>query len=724
MDRPLAGRVGVPQMLTVQIALLAAGLTVAQLQPLWTQFTAIALFAANTSLLAVITLASHGFPRIRLSAAAILLVGGVGLFWTWSALMTWPHMYRRFLSDPRSSLAIAGAVGFSLLGALVLRWIFRAGKAASRRDCRGEAVILVLPLLMLPVLWQTGFAPLYATVFLSAYALFHEPRIVRSFYAALAFFATLFAIGALAQYVAAGGRQWITYLDTESTRLGGGEWLRYPIELALFFTVSAICTTSLFGREASRSRRWLLAASLTVQCIAVLLTWTRAAWAAVGLVGLIVARRRRAWLWAFLGAVSLLIVVSVVRDRPLWFVLQVDHRREWLGGWQVFLSHPILGVGVGGWALLNRYNELYTSHNIVLQFLSEVGLIGTALVGAVVVFIVQRLYVAMRQGSAEYREVAFPALLALAALTVFALTNASTIFPCAAIIVLVLLAAVLGPARALTEDDAKEGPSACTGTQDARRRIPKAVVFLGTAALLVYLSASIVQDLRLRAESPEVPRVVDPPRLDGSIGADEWQNALTITRFVDWETGGPVIPATTCYVTYDEASLYIAFICEEDDPRVLDRLTEPMRADIWDHDSVEVHIDPGNRDRDEYAFFLSPAGDRWQTHIGFKYGDYAHGDCGTVVRQPWHYPWRGITLVGERGWVAEMAIPFREMGVPELNPGARVGILVARNRPEAVSGDNVQVSVWPLAHGAMNLASEFQDVRLAGMPRAVMGAAQ
>ncbi|RKQ53386.1 O-antigen ligase [Vogesella indigofera] len=67
---------------------------------------------------------------------------------------------------------------------------------------------------------------------------------------------------------------------------------------------------------------------------------------------------------------------------------------EWQKAWQVFLEHPLFGVGLGGYAaesvrlevamgFAGQWSEswLFThSHNLILQLLAETGLLGTAVV--------------------------------------------------------------------------------------------------------------------------------------------------------------------------------------------------------------------------------------------------------------------------------------------------------------------------------------------------------
>lgn len=74
-------------------------------------------------------------------------------------------------------------------------------------------------------------------------------------------------------------------------------------------------------------------------------------------------------------------------------------RVEWSKAWQVFLDHPVWGVGLGGYSWHSVWLETYGgwpkvpeswlfvhSHNIVFQLLAETGLVDTLLLGGGVVF--------------------------------------------------------------------------------------------------------------------------------------------------------------------------------------------------------------------------------------------------------------------------------------------------------------------------------------------------
>jgi len=64
------------------------------------------------------------------------------------------------------------------------------------------------------------------------------------------------------------------------------------------------------------------------------------------------------------------------------YIEQPDARRIhiWQNSWEIFSNHPLVGVGLGnkGFITLNNLGFYYpTSHNFVLQSLSETGLLGT-----------------------------------------------------------------------------------------------------------------------------------------------------------------------------------------------------------------------------------------------------------------------------------------------------------------------------------------------------------
>lgn len=94
-----------------------------------------------------------------------------------------------------------------------------------------------------------------------------------------------------------------------------------------------------------------------------------------------------------LNAIGLPINVQSGSERLLEAGMGVRRRVEWVKAWDIFLAHPLLGVGLGNFAHYTVAMEAYAGlpkfpeswlftncHNLFFQLLAETGLIGTAIV--------------------------------------------------------------------------------------------------------------------------------------------------------------------------------------------------------------------------------------------------------------------------------------------------------------------------------------------------------
>jgi len=167
------------------------------------------------------------------------------------------------------------------------------------------------------------------------------------------------------------------------------------------------------------------------------------------------------------------------------------------------------------------------------------------------------------------------------------------------------------------------------------------------AALLVLLAA-IARGAGLAAQTAtahhslsvppiiEIQRVAEPPRL-GAFTAP-WSTArpadvMPIADFRQRKPGDgvPVSQRTTAYVSYDDANLYVVFVCQDDPAKVRANVTR--REDIGDDDQVAVFL--VQRD-----------------------GIFTEGQSEDLS---FDAVWRSEGQVTDSGYVVRFAIPFRSL---------------------------------------------------------------
>jgi hypothetical protein len=96
----------------------------------------------------------------------------------------------------------------------------------------------------------------------------------------------------------------------------------------------------------------------------------------------------------------------------------------------------------------------------------------------------------------------------------------------------------------------------------------------------VVLEAVLLGFVPLAAQAPggavTIPRVDRPPKLEDFLAADPPPGVARVTEFRQREPGdgAPASAPTTAYLSYDDANLYVVFVCRDDAARV----TRPGRG--------------------------------------------------------------------------------------------------------------------------------------------------
>jgi hypothetical protein len=164
------------------------------------------------------------------------------------------------------------------------------------------------------------------------------------------------------------------------------------------------------------------------------------------------------------------------------------------------------------------------------------------------------------------------------------------------------------------------------------------------------------------------PRLAKPPEIDGELDDPAW---LEVSNHPGAVLSGWKIPASgdqperlapqqrIVYIAYDDDALYIALQAFVAD---LEQLYADGGGNPFLGDCLEVHLNV-------------PNGSYFQCGIDFK-GNVALGTAqpGTDVQSL-----RGETALGDNFWTAELAIPWKLLGMkPEK--GARLGLALSANR--------------------------------------------
>lgn len=162
------------------------------------------------------------------------------------------------------------------------------------------------------------------------------------------------------------------------------------------------------------------------------------------------------------------------------------------------------------------------------------------------------------------------------------------------------------------------------------------------------------------------PKVEKPPKIDGNLGEQEWQNAQWSDYFVDIEGSSKPLPAhnTRMKMVWDDSCLYIA--AELIEPHIWATL-KSRDAIIYHDNDFEVFIDTENNVHQYYEIEVNA----YNTVLDlFMPKPYRNGGK-ALINWNLHKFRSAVRIDGtmndpsdiDKGWTVEMAIPFSSISV-------------------------------------------------------------
>ena len=173
-------------------------------------------------------------------------------------------------------------------------------------------------------------------------------------------------------------------------------------------------------------------------------------------------------------------------------------------------------------------------------------------------------------------------------------------------------------------------------------------------------------------------------QVDARLDEDAW---LTATRVpLPYETNpGNSTPSpvdTECLVTFDADNLY--FACEASDPD-----PDAIRAYITDRDDIEGHdqivftLDPFNDARRGFQFGVSALGVQLDAVFSPNVGGGDGGRQQGPSDPSWDAIWNSAGRITERGYLIEVAIPFKSLRFPSSSDVQTWGFFATRQWPRS-----------------------------------------
>lgn len=163
-------------------------------------------------------------------------------------------------------------------------------------------------------------------------------------------------------------------------------------------------------------------------------------------------------------------------------------------------------------------------------------------------------------------------------------------------------------------------------------------------------------------------KLTKPPVIDGVVQPGEWAEALKITEFWSPLRQKPGEFPTTAYLGYDARYFYVAFECEDPEPSKIRAQETKRGGSVEKDDLVAVLVDPQNKRLEPYWFEVNPLGTQIETIPG-----------GSTENIRWRGDWEAKARLHEKGWCAEMRVPFAILRYP--NGQTRFGLALVRSIP-------------------------------------------
>ncbi|MCB0635876.1 MAG: carbohydrate binding family 9 domain-containing protein [Lewinella sp.] len=181
-------------------------------------------------------------------------------------------------------------------------------------------------------------------------------------------------------------------------------------------------------------------------------------------------------------------------------------------------------------------------------------------------------------------------------------------------------------------------------------------------------------------------RVTEAPVIDGQLDEPAWQYAVPTQGFttLDPTPGKPASQEAEIRIIYDNDALYIgAYLYDTQPDSIMQELSE--RDVLRNTDWFGIFIDAYRDGINGFGFILSPA----EVQYDAKYSTFGEDDG-------WDAVWEGRTSRTDRGWIAEIRIPYAALrfpDIPEQKWHINFGRRIARNGEKSFwSPINPQVS--------------------------------
>ncbi|WP_438972992.1 DUF5916 domain-containing protein [Polaribacter sp.] len=179
---------------------------------------------------------------------------------------------------------------------------------------------------------------------------------------------------------------------------------------------------------------------------------------------------------------------------------------------------------------------------------------------------------------------------------------------------------------------------------------------------LILIPSFLILSTGIMAQEVSIPKVpkriyttkklVDVPVIDGDVSDKAWDVVPWSTDFTEKEPdeGTPPAYQTMFKIMYDDKYLYIALRAWDDEPELIQQRLS--RRDGFAGDRINVLIDSYHDKRTAFVFTTTAAGVK---------GEEFASQNGENWDDSWNPIWYTDAKVDDKGWTAEMKIPFSQL---------------------------------------------------------------
>jgi len=211
---------------------------------------------------------------------------------------------------------------------------------------------------------------------------------------------------------------------------------------------------------------------------------------------------------------------------------------------------------------------------------------------------------------------------------------------------------------------------------------------------VIVLSLALPAGAAAQTPPPTAPRELaatrleQPPTIDGRVIDDPIWQAISPTEGF-WQNtpddGAPASERTAVRLAFTGDTLFIAVVCFDHDPSTIVVSDSRRDAPLLETDSFQILLDTFHDRQSGFIFGTNPAGIEYDAQVN---NNGERGNIPIAGRQQggaiggfnlnWDGSWQVRAQIGDFGWSAEFAIPFRTLRYP-AGETQRWGVNFQRN---------------------------------------------